>query len=88
MRKEMIQSMTLDKSVSIPHNSALLEILATVSTGLSCVGQWRPSETISKRTTIPKSEPLSAWMGNTAREPSWLTWQDWPMSCVAKTIRS
>ncbi len=40
------------------------------------------------RTTTPKSVPCCAWMGNMAREPSSPTWRDWPMSRVAKTIRS
>lgn len=66
----------------------LLEILATGSTGPSCVGQSRPSKATSRRTTTPRCVPCCAWMGNMAREPSSPTWQDWPMSCVAKTIRS
>ena len=58
------------------------------STGPSCVGQSRPSKATSRRTTTPRCVPCCAWMGNMAREPSSPTWQDWPMSCVAKTIRS
>jgi hypothetical protein len=36
MRKEMIQSMTLDKSVSIPHNWARSATPAMVITGGNC----------------------------------------------------
>ncbi len=78
--------MTLDISVLIPHNWPLLEILATASTEQNCIGQWRPSKAISRRTATPKSVPSCAWMGNMARELSSLTWQDWRMSCAAKTI--
>ncbi len=38
MRKEMIQSMTLDKSVSIPHNSSLVEQRAMGITEASWYG--------------------------------------------------
>ena len=66
--------------------SAPLEILAMANTGQNCVEQWQPSKAISRRTTIPKSVPCCAWMGNMAQEPSSPIWPDWRLSCVAKTI--
>jgi len=55
-RGEVVRSRTTVWAAPIPINGwPLLAILAMGSTGQNCVGQWRPSETPSKRTTAPRS---------------------------------
>jgi len=63
------------------------EIRGMGSTGPSYVGRWLPSKAISKRISTQQSALCCAWMGNMGQEPSSPIWQDWYMSCVAKTIR-
>jgi hypothetical protein len=69
MRKEMIQSMTLDKSVSIPHNWERLAERAMATTEVSSCKGWRWWWRISAHRASSLLRPSFDWMACMATEP-------------------